>query len=501
MLPVVRAAAILLLCVFCTVLEGCAGTRIENAPLRTGQANQERRSLEPLSADRPTILMTFSGGGSRATALAASVLHEMAGTTYRSAGGVVPLTMDVKAVSSVSGGSVTAAWFGLNRDPDHPDGRLAELRSRFLVQDNMRELELDAVDPVTWLRLAFSGFTRIEALEDLFTSTLFDHQPMSVLNQPGRPFIILNTTDMAGGEAFAFVPRRLDDVCSDYDRLPISTAVAASAAFPVLLSPVSFRDFSQNCAGQLRSGEWFKVDLSNPYTPIENLSQYRDARYTNDLRHGQNTFRDIEYLYFLDGGLADNLGIKSLRSALIEPYGDVGVLRAINEGRIRKLVVIVVNARSDPPNGLYQQNTTPGVISAIQAVTSVPIDANTANSQLGLTQLLTEIAQAVGEAQDARFKGLQVYGITVDFDQIPVDTAAGRALRDTVKNIPTSWTLSSEQLLAIDNSARLLLQRDPCYRALLSDLGARPPASYPSPVLPRSACATLINVPPPPCSA
>jgi hypothetical protein len=145
---------------------------------------------------------------------------------------------------------------------------------------------------------------------------------------------------MAGGETFAMVPRRFDDVCSKYDSLPIATAVSASAAFPILLTPVAFQDYSDDCQGKLRNGEWVRVDLSNPYTPYLNLAEYKDARYSNDLRHGPNPYRQIDYLYFLDGGLADNLGTRSLRSALIAPYDDAQVLRAINDGKIRRLVVI-----------------------------------------------------------------------------------------------------------------------------------------------------------------
>jgi len=32
------------------------------------------------------------------------------------------------------------------------------------------------------------------------------------------------------------VPRPFDDVCSNYDVLPVATAVAASATFPILLT-------------------------------------------------------------------------------------------------------------------------------------------------------------------------------------------------------------------------------------------------------------------------
>jgi hypothetical protein len=59
--------------------------------------------------------MTFSGGGSRAAALAEAVLAEMAATSYPAADGRHALNEDVKLISSVSGGSVTPPWFGLHR--------------------------------------------------------------------------------------------------------------------------------------------------------------------------------------------------------------------------------------------------------------------------------------------------------------------------------------------------------------------------------------------------
>ena len=475
---------------------GCASTHVENAPLQAGEANPDRRSIEPASPDRPVILMTFSGGGSRAAALAESVLREMSQTKYAGIDGRHVLTEDVKLISSVSGGSVTAAWFGLHRSPGHWDGALDGLRSDFLTKDNMAALELDAVNPITWFGLVTGSITRIEAGEALFNERLYHDATLAALNQPGRPYIVLNATDMAGGQTFAMVPRRFDDVCSRYDALPVATAVSASAAFPILLTPVGFQNYSEGCRGRLRDGEWIKIDLSNPYTPYLNLAEYRDARYSNDLRHGPNPFRQIDHLNFLDGGLADNLGTQSLRSALIASYDDAQVLHAINEGKIRRLVVIVVNARSDPPNKLYQQPQQPGVVPQIQAVTSVPIDANTANSQTALSALLTEFAQAAASAgNQAKFGGMLVYGVTVDYDQIPADTPAHRALRDTAKDVPTSWTLTGPQLQVTEEAGRFLLRRHPCYRALLADLRAAqaPMAGEDQPLT--IPCTTKIDIP------
>jgi NTE family protein len=478
------------------LLTACSSSsaRFENTPLQAGEDNPERRSIAPGSPERPVILMTFSGGGSRAAALTEAVLRDMAGTRYLASDGPHSLTEDVKLISSVSGGSVTAAWFGLRRSPAHPDGDLDGLRENFLAKDNMKELELDAVDPITWFRLTFGGFSRIEALEALLDEHLFHRATLAELNQPGKPYVVLNATDMAGGETFALVPRRFDDVCSNHDVLPIASAVSASAAFPILLTPVSLQDYSPGCTGRLRNGEWIKVDLSNPYTPYLNLSEYRDARYSNDLRHGPNPFRDIDYVHLLDGGLADNLGTRSLRTALVAPYDDAGVLRAINEGRIHNLVIVVVNARSDPPNNVYQQSEQPGLVSMVKTVNSVPIDANTGNSQLVLSALLDELAKATANAGNtANFMGMKIYGITVDFDQIPADTAAHRELRDAAKHLPTSWTLSPPQLQTAEGAGTFLLRRDPCYRALVADLHASQPATAEAEALP-IPCTTKIDM-------
>ena len=135
---------------------------------------------------------------------------------------------DVAIVSSVSGGSVTAAYFGLY-GPD----RLDDFDKTFLQSDTMRELFLDAANPVTWGRLTFERYTQSDVLEDLFDAHLFGGRTFSELNQPGKPIIVLNATDMVSGEVFAFTPARFDDICSDLDRERIAVGVTASAAVPV----------------------------------------------------------------------------------------------------------------------------------------------------------------------------------------------------------------------------------------------------------------------------
>ena len=67
---------------------------------------------------------------------------------------------------------------------------------------------------------------------------------MAALNQPGRQLTLLNDTDMVAGQVFTFDRATLDDVCMDYDRVPVSLGVTASAAFPVAFTPVLLHDDS-----------------------------------------------------------------------------------------------------------------------------------------------------------------------------------------------------------------------------------------------------------------
>src|SRR5690349_2630841 len=175
------------LLIACLVLTACASTRFENSPLTTRQTNEERRTIDVSHSDRPLILVAISGGGSRAAALGWVVLRELSTFQYGSSGQTRRLTDDIGVVSSVSGGSVIAAHFALNG----AEG-LERFAPDFLERDNMRTLELEAADPITWFRLAIAGSARVDIVEELFDRQLFNNRTFADLNQRGKPFLILN---------------------------------------------------------------------------------------------------------------------------------------------------------------------------------------------------------------------------------------------------------------------------------------------------------------------
>jgi NTE family protein len=459
-------------------LVGCAATHFENNPLPAGTTNEERRVIDQSDADRPLILVAVSGGGSRAAALGWAVLKELRNFTYTTNGQSHRLIDDIGVISSVSGGSVTAAYFALYG----PDG-LDQFEPKFLLPDNMRSLGISSANPISWIKLAITGSSRIDTVEALFDKELFDGKTFSALNQPGKPYLILNATDMAYGEVFAFTPQRFNDICADLDSEPISVGVAASSAVPIVLSPVALQNFSATNCRNTPAPTWINDELSGRYVPYINLDNFKRARYTNDLRHGQNSFRSMDYLYLLDGGLADNLAIHGLLDTISSPHatplvnegtsaGSRGstILRAINDGRIKKVAVVVINARADPHNDIGQNSSRPGIVQMIGAVTSVPIDSTTASVDAQMELLLSQLnAAGAGGAGDPQFRGLHVYGIQIDFDQLRAGDPKQRELRDKAKAIPTLWTISKENLDVIEQVAHTLLYNHPCFQRLLLD--------------------------------
>ena len=162
------------------LLSGC-GTNPTEYPLATGQANQTQAPLDA-NPDHPLVVMTFSGGGSRAAALAAAVverlnnLHYMAGSETRS------LSEDIAVVSSVSGGSVYAADLGLN-GPAHAGSFMRRIQD----YDGIGWLERRALDPFTWLSLQFEGKTRIDLLQEMIEDGGFPATPNRSSTTKGKP--------------------------------------------------------------------------------------------------------------------------------------------------------------------------------------------------------------------------------------------------------------------------------------------------------------------------
>ena len=220
------------------VLAGCSyPIRNDDIGVAERSPTYEWESLAPGDLQDTLVVVTASGGGTRATALAMSVLRAMDKIKLASGRS---LADEIDILSSVSGGSVTAGYFalyGTGRPSDpgeelRPPGRHAARCSSA------------GLNPVGLAALATPSKERIDLLVDYLDRQLFHNVTFEkLIERNRRPYLILNAADMVEGTPFPFTQYTMDLLCSDLTKMKLSTAVAASAAFPVALSPITLKNY------------------------------------------------------------------------------------------------------------------------------------------------------------------------------------------------------------------------------------------------------------------
>src|SRR5688572_7357494 len=200
--------------------------------------------------------IAISGGGSRSANFSAACLFELQR---------LGLLDRADYISSVSGGSLTAAYYCLAGRAWNP----ANVQ-RKMTQSFATDIIIRTILPWNFIALTFSDWDRSDLLADSFREKLFSRDGRALTFKdlrPDRPHLLINATDLQTGKPFVFSNEAFDAINSDLSSYPIAHAVAASSAVPVLLHHVTLRDYS-------------------------------------------TTFKT--YRHLLDGGVTDNLGIKTL---------------------------------------------------------------------------------------------------------------------------------------------------------------------------------------------
>lgn len=113
-------------------------------------------------------MLTFSGGGTRAAALAYGVLEALRATPIVWEGERRSLLDEVDVISAVSGGSFTAAYYALKRER-----AFADFESAFLKRDVEADLRRQLLSPVNWARLASPTFDRIDLAAEYYDRQVF----------------------------------------------------------------------------------------------------------------------------------------------------------------------------------------------------------------------------------------------------------------------------------------------------------------------------------------
>jgi NTE family protein len=427
-----KAARTSLLWLWATLASGCATTHYTvNAPLMVPDPASGHRLIrmdDQSASESMFIHLSFSGGGLRAAALAFGVMEELAATRVRWQGRDTTLWHEVDVISAVSGGGLLAASVAAFGD---------EVFERFPRQVLAGKLQSDLLSDTfsvagLW-RLTSPRFGRSDLLERRLDASVFGGMRFSdVIAARRRPFVILSASEMRTGERFDFTQDRFDQLCSDLGSVPLARAVAASAAAPIVLSPVTFLNYGSNCA----------EENSTPKS----------------------------YVHVVDGGLADNLATRALLE-VNERHGVTEVARRAGYRRLARVVFIMVNAETTASSAEDDNGNVPNIVRSALALADIPINHVSASRSTRLRQAVVawQATARAARAHDAT----PVFTSDVEFHLIEISL---RELDEVwLQNVTTSLQLDEPTADALRAAGRRALRASGDFRAVVDALQVHRP--------------------------
>ena len=432
-------------------LAGCA-SRPANVPLAEAdrRAGYRYETRADGAANDPTtvIVLAFSGGGMRAAAFSYGVLEELRRTKVTVAGRATRLLDEVDIITGVSGGSFTALAYGL-----HGEKLFDDYDTRFLKRDVQGMLVARLFAPRNWGAFASGSWGRSEMAAELYDDLLFDGKTYAdLMTRPG-PMIMATATDLSTGSRLAFTQNEFDLICSDLRAVPLSRAAAASSAVPLVMSPVTLDNYGGRC--HYVAPYWIRQ--------FENAdNRIRPAGRTLQRLREMKAFQDgasRPFLHLVDGGLADNLGLRVVLESLEELESSIALRGSSRLRRIQRIAVFVVNSLSVPQTDWDRRERPPNDLEILMKATGVPID----RYSLEGVELLRDIVTRWETTPDA--PRIELYAIDVSIEAHP--DAAERAF---LNEAPTSWVLSGEQVDRLRAAPAAILRASDEFARLVREL-------------------------------
>ncbi len=403
------------------------------------------------------LIVAFSGGGTRAASLAYGTLEalrriELPGGAVPGSEGM-PRTMldEISVIVSVSGGSFTAAYYGL-----HEKRIFDDYREKFLTRDVQGDLTRRFLNPLNGPRLASPRFGRSDLAQEYYDEILFKGATLADMERKNSPQVAILATDMVDCVAFPFTRDVFRLICSDFAKFPVSRAVAASSALPGPLSPVVIKNHAGSCG--LEKPDWVTRALEKP-DPTSRMFQM--AKIIDTLLDEPQK----PYFYLVDGGVSDNLGVRAILDRIMVKGGLRETLENIESQGIRRIAFIIVDAEtSSIPSWII--GDIPGLRTVLDLSSTVMVN----KYNFEMLDLLRRNVKDWQTEDAARRKPLDFYIAHITFDSLPE-----KKDRDYFHGIPTTFSLSAEQVDRLRAVAAKLLLASPDFRRFVVDMGGKIP--------------------------
>lgn len=439
-----------MLAALATLVGGCAAYRPANARLEHWDPRYGYRPGVTMG-ERPMgdvlLVLSFSGGGTRAAALSYGVLQELRDTRVVVGGIEKRLLDEVDMITSVSGGSFTSAYYAL-----YGDRIFQDFERRMLRRNLQRRILLELLRPLNWIRMASTFFDRSELAVRLYDDQIFDHATFAELQAAHGPFVQINATDLGGGNRFTFWQPQFDLICSDLSKLEVARAVTASSAVPGLFTPITLRNYAGQCG--FESPAW----LEEARVSTASTRRRRNAEVVEQYVEGRR-----KYVHLVDGGISDNLGLRGPLDNILLVGGLRQRFDQLGGARPAHIMVVVVNAEVHPEPRFTLTPASPSLALMIGAVSGVQIYSYNFET---LELLRESLKNWTNESPpDAQGRRVQTY-----VPEIAFETLADPQERAYFNELPTSFKLDDEQVDRLIEVGRRLLRQSPDFQRLLAAL-------------------------------
>ncbi len=443
---------------------GCAHYPV-NQPMKhwDPQAGYRGRNLiSPTNDDQLLLMLSFSGGGTRAAAFSYGVLEAFRDTTVNLRGHEKRLLDEVDWISGVSGGSFTAAYYGLFRDRIFED-----FEPRFLKKNIQGDLTRSILfNPVSWVKLSSAYYDRSDLAADYYNEHVFDGKTFGDLLAQKEPMVVINATDMVHGTRVSFIQDAFDLICSDLSTYPVARACAASSAVPVVLSPITLRNYAGGCGFHL------------PEALVEAMTPPRDVTSRRlDLANNMLPFMDSKtkpYIHLVDGGVADNLGLRAALERVTLMGDPWTTLKMANMENVHKIVFVVVNAVTAIDDKWDRWEKIPPFGAVLSSYSSIAIERYNMETVALLQESFPRWADEIRKGrcgsnpistEPGACGDIEFYLVQVRFDALNDETE-----REALKRFPTSFVLKPEQVDQLKDAAHRILNESSEFQRLLRDL-------------------------------
>jgi len=444
------------------ILIGCAHPPI-NQPVKALDPYVGYRAAQvkhPKNSDHMLLFLTFSGGGTRAASLSYGVLEELRKTEVVIDGRKRFLLDEVDGISGVSGGSFTAGYYGLFGDRIFQDFEV-----KFLKKNIQGALLLGVINPLNWPKLFSGTFGRSDLSAEYYDKHIFEGKTFGDMATRKGPLIVINATDMSYGVRIGFTQDAFDLICSDLSAFPVARAAAASSAVPMVLTPITLQNYAGTCGFKIPEGleEMLKgrAVSERQFYLVNNLSVYLDSE-------------KKRYIHLVDGGVADNLGLRAILDRVMLKGSVWESIKGTPVEKVRKIVLIVVNAETEPDKKWDKIENIPPFGAMSSAYSSIAIERYNEET---LALLKESVKSWADEIKAQRCKGeaestapgscgdIQFYVVEVKFDALKDEKE-----RMYFKRLPTSFKLSSEKVDQLRDVAHRLFGESEEFQKLLRDL-------------------------------